>query len=381
MGIRIGIIEDTQLHGGTQMWSVEAGLFFRRHGGGGVTLLAPEGSWVVTQARKGGMNAVTYDYAGVSQGDESATLAWTAALSECDVALCTVHPPRGDFHPSMFASRCIGQARLSTLLVAKTGTIVPSYRREFYLPNEDISPVVIATTAFTRRYLIDRYDIPAEKVALLYQGIDLARFRAGSEVKYAASGAHLVLSEASPVLGCVGSFEERKGQMVLLRALPKILFSLPSAHLLLVGDGPDENALRGVVDTLHLTDAVRFVPFTRNPEDILARIDILVVPSLYKEGLPNVILEAMAMGVPVVSSHLAGIPEVVRDGQTGVLVSPGESRELAEAITQLWNDRNRYVRIRSNALRLVRDVFDRKSSLEEYLRFLERLVEGKNAPI
>jgi len=148
-----------------------------------------------------------------------------------------------------------------------------------------------------------------------------------------------------------------------LRALARIRAALPKAHLLLVGDGPDEEKLRRAVDEMSLGGSVIFVP------------------SLYKEGLPNVILESMAMGVPVVSSRLAGIPEAVKDGETGILVSPGDVRGLASAIVGLWRDRDTYAQMRDRALYLIRSVFDCKSKLEQYLRFLERMQIGKNVPM
>ncbi|NIA03626.1 MAG: glycosyltransferase [Nitrospirae bacterium] len=373
MTVRIGIIEDTLLHGGTQMWSVEAARFFCRRGAE-VTMISPEGGWVAAQSRDAGVNVFSYDYDDVARGNKSATQAWTTALSRCGVALCTVHPPRGSFHPSTFASWCIEQGHLPTLLLPKTGTIVPSYKREFYRPNKDISPVVIATTAFTRDYLIDHYEIPEAEVPLIYQGIDLARFTAMPKMMHASARSHLVSPRSNLTLGCIGSFEERKGQIVLLQALTQVLMAMPNAHLLLVGDGPDEAELRRAVDVMGLTNAVTFVPFTDKPEEILALLDILVLPSLYKEGLPNVILEAMAIGVPVVSSRLAGVPEAVKDGETGVLVSPGDSRELSGAIVGLWRDQDTYAQMRDRALHLVKSVFDRESRLEQYLRFLERVV-------
>ncbi|HDL86238.1 MAG TPA: glycosyltransferase family 1 protein, partial [Candidatus Acetothermia bacterium] len=302
-------------------------------------------------------------------------------LSRCDVALCTVQPPRGSFHPSTFASRCIAQGHLPTRLVPKTGTIVPSYKREFYRPNKDISPVVIAITAFTQRYLIDHYKIPEAEVPLIYQGIDFSRFGVSTGTMGDTATSRILPSGATPILGCIGSFEKRKGQIVLLRALARIRTTLPSVHVLLVGDGPDEEGLRRAVDEISLGGDVTFVPFTSTPEEVLALLDILVVPSLYKEGLPNIILEAMAMGIPVVSSRLAGIPEAVKDGKTGVLVSPRDAHELSEAIMELWRDRAIYAQLRDGALHLVKSVFDRESRLEQYLRFLERITRvEKNVP-
>ena len=210
---------------------------------------------------------------------------------------------------------------------------------------------------------------------LVYQGIDLSRFETNVEVRHAAREENPIPSEAPPILGCI----RRKGQMMLLQALVRVRAALPKAHLLLVGDGPDEGKLRRAVDEMSLGGFVTFVPFTSNPEEILALLDMLVVPSLYKEGLPNVILESMA--IPVVSSRLAGIPEAVRDGETGVLVSPGDISGIASAIVELWRDRDTYAQMRDRALYLIRSVFDCKSKLEQYLRFLERMQIGKNVPM
>ena len=90
---------------------------------------------------------------------------------------------------------------------------------------------------------------------------------------------------------------------------------------------------------LGLDAHVTFFPFTREPVHVFEVIDVLVLASLHKEGLPNVLLEALSMGVPVVSSRLAGTPEVVLDGETGLLVEPGDIDELAAAIERLGTDR------------------------------------------
>ncbi|HDL85126.1 MAG TPA: hypothetical protein ENH11_02150, partial [Candidatus Acetothermia bacterium] len=83
MTIRIGIIEDTLLHGGTQMWSVEAARFFRDHGAE-VAVISPERGWVAARSREAGLNVTSYGYETVSLRDKSAVKAWTAALSRCD---------------------------------------------------------------------------------------------------------------------------------------------------------------------------------------------------------------------------------------------------------------------------------------------------------
>ena len=110
-----------------------------------------------------------------------------------------------------------------------------------------------------------------------------------------------------------------------------------------------------------------FFPFTREPVLVFELLDILVLSSLYKEGLPNVLLEALAMGVPVVSSRLAGTPEVVHDGTTGLLVEPGDVQGLADAIAQLGADRERCRQMGDAGRSLMRDDFDKEHQFDAFL--------------
>jgi len=366
--MHICFIEDTLLHGGTQIWVTEAVRHFLAHGVD-VTLLAPADSFVTERCAATAARIVTYDWETVAAQDRVARRTWAAALRGADAALCTVHPPRGDFQCARFAARCIREAGLATCLVTKAGTVVPDYRREFYLPDETTCAAVVAIAAFTRSYLVATYHLPPQKVTLIYQGVDLRRFRPAPALREEAARRYPLPpgdEERGPLLACVASFEPRKGQTVLLEALT----ALPGARLLLVGDGPDEARLRATVERLRLTERVRFFPFTAAPEYVFARADITVLPSTHKEGLPNVLLESLAMGVPVVASRLGGVGEVVLDGKTGYTVPPGDVGELTDAIRRLWEDRAAYARMSERARQLMRERFDRATQFGRFLEFL-----------
>ncbi len=340
--MHIGFIEDTLLHGGTQIWVAEATQVFIR-AGHEVSLLVPEGSWIAEQCRHTGAIISTYDWDQVIHESQRERDIWTEALRDCDVAVCTVHPPREGFHCSVFAARCIQEAGLETHLIPKTGTIVPDYLRAFYLPDETIRSSVIAITAFTRKYLIETYQIPADKVTLIYQGTDTRRFQHSESAWKAAQNRYPLPRNAAPILGSIGSFEPRKGHPVLFKALKELVAtSLPNAHLMMVGDGPDEAMLKERVKTLGLERSISFFPFTDEPNTIFERLDMTILPSLEKEGLPNVLLESMSMGVPVVSSDIGGVAEIVIDGETGYMVEPGNKSALAEAIEKVWADQSNY---------------------------------------
>jgi len=364
--MHICFIEDTELHGGTQIWVAEAIRDFLAKGHE-VTLLTAAGGFNALDGLSTDARVVTYDFNDVTSEDEKHRDIWKDALSGTDVAVCTVHPPRDGFHCSVFAARCIEEAGLDTVLEPKTGTIVPEYQREFYVPPHDIRSHVISIAGFTRDSLIDTYEIPEEGVSLVYQGTEVSRFTPDEDRRREAETRYPLPRDAAPILGSVGSFEPRKGQVVLLEAVAEIRRTLPNVHLMLVGDGPDEELLRTKVEEMSLGENVTFFPFTSEPAHVFEMIDILVLSSLYKEGLPNVILEAMSMGIPVIASRMAGVPEVVIDGRTGWMVEPGDVHGLADAVVQLWKDPAACRAMGSEGRRLMEEKFDKVHQFDAFL--------------
>lgn len=371
--MHIGFIEDTHFHGGTQIWVAEAvRAFINRNQD--VSLLAPEGSWIVDQCRDSGATITTYDWDEVIYEDARNQEIWTDALSQCDVTICTVHPLREGFHCSIFAARCIKEGELDTHLITKTGTIVPEYLREFYMPEKTINSSVIVIADFTRQYLIETYNIPAEKVTLIYQGTETERFRHSNRAWEDAQIRYPLPGYASPILGSIGSFEHRKGHPVLFEALRELMKGpLPNVYLMMVGDGPDEAMLKEKVQSLGIQQSVSFFPFTSEPKYVFERIDVTVLPSLYKEGLPNVLLESMGMGVPVVSSNIGGVPEIVINGETGYMVEPGNRSALAFAIEKIWANQNNYQEMKVKTRKLIENQFDKATQFERFISHFRSL--------
>lgn len=374
--MNIGFIEDTHLHGGTQIWVTEAIRAFLDRGQE-ITLLAPHDSWVEQQTRDVGIRTFTYDWDRVAEERPEDIAIWTRAMENCDVAICTVHPPREGFHCAEFAARCIREAKLKTHLIPKTGTIVPEYLRSFYRPDEHINSSVIAIAEFTRRYLIDHYTIPEKLVALIYQGVDVHRFTPHEGRHSEAFDRYPLPQAARPILGSIGSLEHRKGHPILFEAVALLAkTTLPNIHLLLVGDGPDEDLLKRQVEEMRLDAHITFFPFTTEPEYFFERIHLTVLPSLHKEGLPNVLQESMAMHVPVISSNLGGVPEIVMDGETGYSVAPGNSPTLAAAIEKLWGDQEAYQRMQHASHELIAERFDKQKQFDLFLEHFKGLISG-----
>lgn len=140
----------------------------------------------------------------------------------------------------------------------------------------------------------------------------------------------------------------QKGQSVLLRAAPAIA----RAHFVFAGDGPDRAGLAALASQLGLDDRVTFLGYRQDVQKLIAAADLVVLPSLY-EGLPLVILEAMAGAKPVVASRIPGIQEIVTEGVDGILFDPGDPRDLARGIEAILTDPDQARRIGAAARQTV----------------------------
>ena len=184
-------------------------------------------------------------------------------------------------------------------------------------------------------------------VSLIYNGIDMARF----EDQEACCTLHeeYAIPAGAPIVGVVARLEPEKGHPTLLEAWPRILASVPDAHLLIVGEGSRREALEAQAAELGLLGSDparpsskrgRRVVFTGRRDDVpavTAALDVAVLPS-YREAQGLSILEAMALSRPVVASAVGGIPEMIEDGRSGLLVPPHDRDALSRAITKLLVD-------------------------------------------
>ena len=185
---------------------------------------------------------------------------------------------------------------------------------------------LICVSESLERYLLDR-GFPADRIATVWNGVptqEKARRR---------------LSVGEPmIIGTVALFRPRKGVETLLRAIAGLVQAGCDVRLLAVGPFETEEyrrSVRALVSELGIGGRVQWTGFTDDVGAELRRMHVFVLPSLFGEGTPMVILEAMAIGLPIVSTHVEGIPAVVRNGRDGLLVSPGSVEEMAEALRRL----------------------------------------------
>lgn len=145
------------------------------------------------------------------------------------------------------------------------------------------------------------------------------------------------IPEGIKLVGVVGRLSPEKGQIHFIEALPAVIASNPDVVAMLVGDGPDRESLSARVKELGLQDRVIFTGYQKKVAPFHRVFDLVVLPSL-SEGMPNVALEAMLFGKPVIATRVGGVPEVVVDHVTGRVVSSGNAASLSEAMTALLSN-------------------------------------------
>lgn len=190
-----------------------------------------------------------------------------------------------------------------------------------------------------------------EKFVVIHSGVDLDRFRT-AEAEPEAKREALGLPVHGPLVGCVARLVPVKGVQYLLEAAPLVRSAVPRVTIAFVGDGPLRADLEHRATALGLDGAVKFLGLRRDVADIMPLCDVVVLPSL-NEGMGRVAVEAQAAGRPVVGSRISGLQDVVKDGETGLLVPPANPQALATAIIRCLTDPALASAMRSQARRSV----------------------------
>jgi sugar transferase (PEP-CTERM/EpsH1 system associated) len=235
--------------------------------------------------------------------------------------------------------------------------------QRFFCVSADIAAGVVAARV-----------APASKVAVIANGIEVARFADPGEP--AAVRRSFGIPPMAPVVGTVGNLREVKRQDVLLRGFARLsggdkAGELP--HLLIVGDGPLRDDLVRLAGELGIADRVHFAGRRTDPECLVPAMDVFALTSR-SEGMPLAILEAWAAGRAVVASNVGGVPELIDDGQTGLLFPVGDDAALARQMSRLLEDPALARRLGSAGRDAVRQRYDVTVMADAYLGHYKRLL-------
>lgn len=192
---------------------------------------------------------------------------------------------------------------------------------------------VVCVSAGLRRELAAA-GLDERRMTVVYNGVDVAGVEQAAASVQPTLRHDLGLPAGAPIIMAVGRLSREKGHAYLLRAARRVLEQAPDARVVIAGDGPLRDALQSEARRLGLGDRVFFLGFQAGAQALMAQCDILVNPSL-GEALGNAVLEAMALGKPVIGAAAGGMPEVIADGETGLIVPPADVDALAAAILRL----------------------------------------------
>jgi glycosyltransferase involved in cell wall biosynthesis/predicted ATP-grasp superfamily ATP-dependent carboligase len=243
------------------------------------------------------------------------------------------------------------------------------------------TPNAVVTVSETLKESLEQYEcFPASRVQVIKNGVQLSPpTRTRTEVRV-----ELDLADR-PTVGIVARLAPVKNHAYLLRSWTRVLEHVPDAVLLVVGNGPEEPALRRLASELHLGDSVRFLGFRRDVPEILSSLDVFVLSSS-SEGLSLTLLEASSLALPIVATQVGGNPEVVRNGENGILVPSEDEPAMAQALETLLLDpalRNRLgvaARDRYNAQFTLPAMVDGYARLYRQLVGSPGMVRGSDMP-
>ena len=192
----------------------------------------------------------------------------------------------------------------------------------------------ITVSESVKEYLIGKANLLPEKITTVYNGVTLNGITPAGESSVARPYG---LEPRDSVVLTVGRLHRQKGYDYFIRAVARVKREVPGVKVLIAGEGEEENNLKKLVRSLDLTKEIIFTGLSLDVGSILFYTRLFVLPSLW-EGMPNAVMEAMAAAKPVVATRVGGVPELVVEGETGILVPPEDTEALALAMLDLLQD-------------------------------------------
>lgn len=283
-------------------------------------------SRLLGEARRAGLDVVAIPMR--SPLDAPALFGLRRLMKERGVALVHTHSSV-DAWLAGLAARSLGLP-----LVRSRHVSIPIRRPAFVYRLADR----VLTTGEAIRGIVIGAGVPAGRVISIPASVDTGRFHPGVSGTAVREELGLAGDPTPPLVGLVANVRGSKGHRFFLEAAARILRAAPATRFLIVGDGVGFEDVRRRVREMGLEPCVVMTGFRRDIPEVMAALDVLVLPSTRSEATSQVIPQALAVGTPVVATAVGGIPELVRDGETGRLVPPADAAALGDAVLSLLRD-------------------------------------------
>jgi glycosyltransferase involved in cell wall biosynthesis len=233
---------------------------------------------------------------------------------------------------------------------------------------------VVGVGEAVRQALIHNEGFPAGRVGLVYNGIDLDAFEQPCPDRGELRRS-LGLGASDLVLFQVARLDYLKDHATAVRTMERVVAHRPDARLVLVGEGPEQGKIEDLIRQKKLENNVLLFGLRKDVARLLPAADLFLLTSV-SEGIPLTVIEAMAAQLPVVSTAVGGLAEVVEEGQTGLLAPAGDDAALAEKVLTLAGDTERRTRMGQNGRERARALFSEAKMNAEYLRLYEEMLRG-----
>ncbi len=273
-------------------------------------------------------------------------------------------------------------ARVPIIIHGEHGTFHKDFKRKwvqkifFVLTDQILSVSALLADQLSRDLGIKR-----TRILPILNGVDVQKF-APNAAKRKQYREQWGFGQNDVLIGTVGRPMKVKNQQLMIRALKRLREQGYPVHFAIVGDTPLrslKDELVALAQSLGVADRVHFLGFQSDVPGYLNMFDIFVLPSL-SEGCSNVIQEAMATGLPIVASRVGGNPELVQDGETGLLFESNSVEALAQALQTLLDDPQKAQALGNRALQRAREAFSLEKMVENYETLYYRLLKEKNLP-
>lgn len=232
---------------------------------------------------------------------------------------------------------------------------------------------LIAVSEDIKKQLLS-YAVPRNKIFVVHNGIDVARF---SPRKKGKLKREFKISARYKIIGTIGKLSKEKGHKYFLKAATEIKKKYSNVKFVIVGEGALKRKLKTLAKKVKIENSVIFVGFREDIPEILDDFDIFVLSSV-REGIPLVLLEALAKAKPVVSFEVGGIPEVITNGETGILVQARNYKSLAENVVSLLNKPQLAKKIAKKGQERVKKDFNLEAMTDKYQEIYQQIINRKS---
>jgi len=232
----------------------------------------------------------------------------------------------------------------------------------------------VAVSRNVKDFMIVSRSIPSEKIRVIWNGIDLDKFKISDQENIQKKRKELEIPENVRIVGTVTRLRKEKGTEYFIKAIPYILREFADVIFLIVGDGSLRSQLEFLARELNISDKVRFLGFRTDVDELLSLLDINVIPSL-TEGFPLSLVEAMALGNVIIATQVGGIKEVAEDRENVLFVPPKNPLEISEKVKYLLRNPLLAKKLSTSAIELSKKFSIGKSSemiLDLYIDLMKR---------